>query len=323
MWLLRPTYSLSMGSASVDQDSSTDLLSVRVDLGINGPAGCFEAVLRSGGGVSVSRGDTITASLGYEDQETVFTGTVDAVDAGLHAIRVFGLNSLSKMMRYRANTLYESQTCGAIVTDMAGTANVSTGDIDDGLTLPFYTVDSSKTFYDHTIELARKNGFEVFANSDDELVFKAYESSSATTFEYGKDVIQVSRSEQEPIYKGAKVFGESPSSSQGDDSVHWLTKNPVQGESGSDNELIVQDSSIKTTDAAGTAAAAIQGAFAKSVVVILEVVGNAAVKLNDTVEISGMPDSSIDGEYQVARVEHFLSKSKGFTSAFRLLGSSE
>src|SRR5271170_7785194 len=131
-----------MGSASVDPDSSTDLISVRVDVSMNGPAGCFEAVLRSGGGLSVSRGDSITASLGYEDQETVFTGIVDGVDSGLDTFRVFGLNSLSKLMRNRANTFYEKQTCGAVVTDMAGTAEVSTGDVDDGLTLPFYTVDS-------------------------------------------------------------------------------------------------------------------------------------------------------------------------------------
>ncbi|HUI01876.1 MAG TPA: hypothetical protein VLX56_09645 [Nitrososphaerales archaeon] len=312
-----------MGSASLDPESSTDLLSVRVDMAMNGPAGCFEAVLRSGGGLSVARGDTVTASLGYDDQETVFTGVVDTVDARLHTLRVFGLNSLSKMMRNRANTFYESQTCGAIVTDMAGTADVSTGEVEDGLTLPFYTIDSSRTLQDHTLDLAKRNGFDVFANSDDELCFKAYESSSATTFEYGKDIISVSRLDQEPVYKGAKVFGESPSSSQGDDSVHWLTKSPVQGESGSDSKLIVQDVSVRDTDSAGTAAESISGRLAKSIVVLLDVVGDATVKLNDTVGISGTPDSTIDGEYQVVRVEHFLSKSKGFTTSFRLLGTSE
>jgi phage protein D len=322
--VLHPSYSVQIGSSSIDPDSSTDLISLRMDSSINGPAGCFEAVLRSAGGSGFSRGDSITVSLGYDDdQENVFTGVVDVVDAGLHTVRIFGLDSLSKMMRQRANTAYESQTCGAIVSDMAGTADVSTGTVDDGLTLPYYTVDSSKTFLEHTMELARRCGFDVFANSDDELCFKAYESSSTTTFEYGKDIIQVSRLDQEPVYKGVKVFGESPSSSQGDDSVHWLTKTPVQGESGSDNELIVQDSSLKDTDSAGSAAEAIQGMFARSVVVILDVVGSAAIKLDDTVEISGMPDSSIDGEYQVARVEHLLSKSGGFTTSLRLLTSSE
>ena len=321
--MLKPSYSLSMGSESVDPDSSTDLVSVRVDASINGPAGCFEAILRSSGGLSVSRGDTITASLGYDDQENVFTGVVDVVDTSFNTVRVFGLNSLSKMMRNRANTAYESQTCGAIVTDMAGTAEVTTGTIDDGLTLPYYTVDSSKTFYDHTMELAKRNGFDVFSNSDDELMFKAYESSSATTFKYGKDIINVRKLDQEPVYKGAKVFGESPSSSQGDDSVHWLTKNPVQGEGGSGNEIIVHDASLKDTDSVGTAATSIQGMFAKSLVVLLDVVGTATVKLDDTVEVSDMPDSSIDGSYQVARVEHFLSKSKGFTSSLWLLGSPE
>jgi phage protein D len=322
--MLHPSYSVQIGSSSIDPDSSTDLISLRTDTSINGPAGCFEAVLRSGGSASASRGDSVTCSLGYDgDEENVFTGLVDAVDAGMHTVRVFGLNSLSKMMRQRANTFYESQTCGAIVSDMAGTAEVSTGDVDDGLTLPYYTVDSGKTFHEHTIELARRNGFDVFANSDDELCFKGYESSSATTFEYGKDIIQVGRLDGEPLYKAVKVFGESPSSSQGDDAVHWLTKSPVQGDSGSGNELIVQDASLKDTDSVGSAAEAIQGLFARSVVVLLEVVGTATVKLDDTVEVSGMPDSSIDGEYQVARVEHYLSKSRGFTTSFRLLGSSE
>ncbi|MDG7005705.1 MAG: hypothetical protein JRM86_02090 [Nitrososphaerota archaeon] len=321
--MLRPTYSLSMGSASVDQDSSTDLISLRVDMTMNGPAGCFEAVLRSSGGLSVARGDTITASLGYEDRESVFTGTVDGVDAGFQTLRVFGLNSVSKMMRNRANTYYEKQTCGAIVTDMAGTAGVTVGDVSDGLTLPFYTVDSSKTFHGHALDLARRNGFDVFADSEDSLVFKAYESSSATTLAYGKDVIQVSRFEQEPVYKKVKVLGESPSSSQGDDAVHWLTKSPVLGESGSDNELLVQDASLRDTDSAGTAATSIQGALAKSVVVVVEVVGAAKVKLDDTVELSEMPDSSVNGEYQVVRVEHLLSKSRGFTTSLRLLGTAE
>jgi len=321
--MLRPSYSLSIGSASLDPDSSTDLISVRVDMTMNGQAGCFEAVLRSSGGLSVSKGDSITASLGYDDTETVFTGVVDGVDAGFHTLRVFGLNSISKMMRQRANSYYESQTCGAIVSDMAGTASVTEGDIEDGLTLPFYTVDSSKTFHEHTIDLARRNGFDVFANSDDELCFKAYESSSATTFEYGKDIIHVSRSEQEPLYKKVNVFGESPSSSQGDDSVHWLTKTAVKGESGSENELIVQDASLRDTDSVASAAEAIQGRFAKAVVVVLDVVGAATVKLDDTVEVSGAPDPSVNGEYQVVRVEHFLSKSRGFTSSLRLLGSVE
>jgi len=322
--MLHPSYSVQIGSSSIDPDSSTDLISLRMDASMNGPAGCFEVVLRSAGGAGISRGDPITVSLGYDDdQETVFTGVVDVVDAGLHTVRIFGLNSVSKMMRKRANTVYESQTCGAIVSDMAGTADVSAGDVEDGLTLPFYTIDSSKTFHVHTMELARRCGFDVFANSDDELCFKAYESSSTTSFEYGKDIIEVFRLDQEPVYKGVKVFGESPSSSQGDDAVHWLTKTPVQGESGSDNELIVQDASLRDTDSVGSAAEAIKGMFARSVTVILDVVGSAAVKLNDTVEISGTPDSSIEGEYQVARVEHHLSKSGGFTTTLRLLASSE
>lgn len=321
--MLRPTYSISMGSARVESDSSTDLISMRVDMTMNGAAGCFEAVLRSSGGLSVSRGDTITASLGYDDQETVFTGVVDGVDAGFQTIRVFGLNSTAKLMRNRANTYYEKQTCGAIVADMAGAAEVSTGEISDGLTLPFYTVDSAKTFHEHILDLGRRNGFDVFADSDDRLVFKAYESSSAATFTYGRDIIQVSRFEQEPVYKKVKVLGESPSSSQGDDSVHWLTKSPVLGESGDDNELLLQDASLRDTASAGTAAESLQGALAKSVVVVLDVVGTAAVKLDETVGLSSMPDSSVDGDYQVFRVGHFLSKSKGFTTSLHLLGQVE
>jgi phage protein D len=322
--MLRPSYSLSMGSAIVDSVSSTDLMSVRVDMTMNGQAGWFEAVLRSAGDLTVSRGDPITASLGYGEDEKVFTGIVDGVDANLHGIRIFGLNCLSKMMRNRANTSYEKQSCGAIVIDMAGTANVNLGVVSDGLTLPFYTADSAKTFHEHTMDLARLNGFDVFADTDDELCFKAYEGSSATsTFTYGKDIISISKFVQQPIYAKVNVYGESPSSSQGDDAVHRLTKTAVKGESGSDNELLVQDASLRDTDSVTSAAKAIQGRLAKSVVVLLDVVGTPTVKLSDTVKVSDVPDASINGEYQVVRVEHFLSKSKGFTTSLRLLGSVE
>jgi phage protein D len=323
--VLRPSYSVQIGSSSIDPDSSTDLISLRVDMTMNGPAGCAESVLRLGsGGLGVEKGDSVTVSIGYKDDLTdVFTGVVDVLNPGFHSARVFALNSVSKLMRSRGNNYYEGQTCGAIVSDLVSTAEVTAGDVEDGLTLPYYAVDHTKTSHEHVMDLAKRCGFDVFADSDDQLCFKKYKSSPATTFEYGKDILHARRLDQEPVYKTVKVFGESPSSSQGDETVHWLTKEAIKGESGSGNELIVQDAALRDTDGTGSVADSIQGRYASSVVVVLETVGNAAVKLDDTVAIAGMPESSIDGEYQVTRVEHLLSKSGGYTTSFRLLGTSE
>jgi len=46
----------------------------------------------------------------------------------------------------------------------------------------------------------------------------------------------------------------------------------------------------------------------------VKIIGKADVRLGDTIEIKGMSNSKMNGEFQVIGVEHFLSKSSGYTT---------
>jgi hypothetical protein len=96
----------------------------------------------------------------------------------------------------------------------------------------------------------------------------------------------------------------------------------VQGSAGSGAEILHQDRIVKDPGGASSVAKAMLRKIERGVVVLVDVVGDATVKLNDAVRIQGMPESSLNGEFQVRGVEHSLSKSGGFTTTLRLRGES-
>jgi phage protein D len=51
-----------------------------------------------------------------------------------------------------------------------------------------------------------------------------------------------------------------------------------------------------------------------------EILGSSKTKLGDTIRIQGMPDETLNGEYQVRGIEHFLSKTSGFTTIINCRG---
>jgi phage protein D len=320
--LLHPSYRLQVGSETIDPVNTDDLVSLRVSLGMSNRADSLQSVLRiRDGGFKFARNDTASLSLGYKDSLTnVYTGTVDNVTMDFYSAKVMALTSIARLLRMRTNRFYENQSCGAIVSDLTSSAGLSADTIQDGIQLPYYTVDSHKSAFEHMLELAGRCGFDVFATPEDKLAFKKYESSTPKPFEYGKNIISVRRFDQEPLFKSVRVFGESPSSSKGADTAHWLTKRQVQGMSGSGSEFVIQDRTVRDTAAASSVASERLDSLTKAIVVELEVVGDATVMLDDTAKIDKMPDEKLNGEYQVRGVEHSLSKGHGFTTSLNLRG---
>jgi phage protein D len=45
------------------------------------------------------------------------------------------------------------------------------------------------------------------------------------------------------------------------------------------------------------------------------ILGDPSVKLGDAIRLKGLPDSSLDGAYQVRSVTHRITKVRGFTTA--------
>ena len=322
--MLHPSYKLQVGSVTIDPETADDLASIRVSLDMDRGADYADCHLRiRENGLTFHPTDALSLSLGYKDTLTpVFKGEVVGLEPSFYSTRVFGVNSIVKLLRFRVNRFYERQRSGLVVKDLAGKANVSLGQIEDGIQWPYYTVDDNKNVYEHIRELAERCGFDTYMTDGDKLAFRKYQSSAPKVFEYGKNIITVSRLVQDVAFKKVRVTGESPSSSKGAETAHWLTKRLVQGSAGSGSEILLQDRIVKDPSGASSVAKAILRKIERGVVVLLDVVGDATVKLDDTVRIQGMPESSLNGEFQVRGVEHSLSKSAGFTTTVRLQGES-
>jgi len=314
--MLKPTYKIRIGSETFDPDVQSPLVSLQVNLDMDIPADSFEARLgESEKSAKIKEGDNVSIQVGYEgDLEDVFKGVVDNVEPGLAEIRVTGLNFATKLLELRTDQLYENQSAGGIVTDLATIASVSLGEISDGLSFAMYVVDDGKNAYEHIRELAQKCGFDVYMTPESQLVFKKYERSQPHALEYGKDIIRAELQEEKPVVTGVVVQGESPSSFKGADTSHWLTKRQVEGMAGSGARLLIQDPTVRDKDTAEKVAKAQLDTFTRLVSGTVEVVGKAEVKLGDTVEITGMKNAKMNGEFQVRSVEHYLSKTAGFTT---------
>jgi phage protein D len=314
--MLKPAYRIQIGSEAFEPGPRTPVISVKVNLDMDVPADSFEILLGEGNtSAKIAEGDEVSIQLGYEGSlEAVMAGRVDHVEPDLAEVRVTGLDSAAKLLVFRADQLYESQSAGGIVSDLANKAGVSAGEIADGLSFAMYVIDHRKNAYEHMFELAEKCGFDIYMTPASRLVFKAYERVEPHVLAYGKEVIHAELQEETPRVVGVVVHGESPSSFKGADTSHWLTKRAVEGVAGSGVRLVFQEPTVRDKDAAEKVAKARLAALARGMSGGVTIVGKAEIKLGDTIEIRGMTNSKMNGVFQVRSVEHYLSKTAGFTT---------
>ncbi|MCP8307905.1 MAG: hypothetical protein H3Z53_02595 [archaeon] len=314
--MLHPAYKLQIASDTLDPSTSDDVVSIYVNLSMDIPVDSFEVILRmSDKSLKFKQDDDVSISLGY-DQELidVFKGKVDVVKPEVSKIRVTGLNSIWKLINQRTNRLYEKQSAGKIVSDLAKASGVATGEITDGINLPSYVIDDNKNAYEHIRELAERCGFDIYVTSDNKLIFKKYSRENVHTFEYGKNIVSADGYCYKSEFGSVKVFGESPSSTKGSDTWHWLTKKEVEGVAGSGPTLMITDPVLRDKDTAEKVAKAKLNTLNRNLLVNIETIGKPEVKIGDTLEIKSMPDSNLNGDFQVRSVEHIFNKSEGFKS---------
>lgn len=326
--MFKPAYKLTIGSTTID--SSADpaagtIIGIEVDLDMDIPADSLNIVLGQVNGLNVAKGDSALIELGDSDTLVkVIEGTVERIEPSITRTKIIGLNSISKLLDLRINQVYENQTAGAIAADLADQAGVTMGEKEDGIKFPFYAIDSTKNGYEHIKELAKKCGFDLYLTPDSKLTFKEFTKTSGDhTFEYSKDIIEFEKYEQEDAALQVTVMGESPSSSQGDETSHWLTKSfeDYKGTTGSGTELRIEDATIKTKEAADTFAKAELNTIKKNTVMgRLKILGNANIKLGDAIEIKKLPAKEMNGVFQVRSICHYLSKQTGFITEIGIRG---
>ena len=341
---LRPTYTLSVGNLRSTTDApAAGPGSFVVDRDMDVPADALGLALRDREGVSA--GDPVTLDLGHDgEEETVFTGTVEAVRPSVAGVSVRALGMMNELLNLRASATFANQSAGAIARDLIGRSALSTGTVDEGPILPRYIVDRALSVYGHLKELADRLGYELYTDRDGNVMFHALGpaagldspggagllgsvaglASSATgeAHAFGKQLLRAAAGRRGPSWGTVEVGGESPMSRQGDTTEHWLSTSDDdhRGSAGDGGPaLLVRDPAARTKDladrfAAGRLAVATRASGEGSITVL----GRSRLDLGDELAVEDAPDAEINVGGYVRALRHRFDGESGFLTDVRI-----
>jgi hypothetical protein len=268
---------------------------------------------------AVALGDSGAIGFGFGDEtEPAFTGQVDTVKRRLAGgRRVTLVNGGALLARQRLDMSFQDQTAGEIVEALLGAVDpaIAAGTVEDGISYPFYAVDSGRTLLQHIADLARRSGHVAYFTPENELFFEpAAEEDPAHEFIFAQDIIALRIEEREPLLNSALATGEGAASTGGSDAWPWLVKDAgaVQAETGDEQpQALIADGSLRSGDAATTAAsAALAGQITQAGYILSS--GAPTVRTGSTITIAGVPDDSLNGTFFVRRVRHRFDKRNGY-----------
>ncbi|MCA9934695.1 MAG: hypothetical protein KC415_12260, partial [Anaerolineales bacterium] len=228
--LLHPAYKLTIGDKIVDttdEPQASTAVSLTVTLDMDTPADSFTLMLGQVGGFQPQRDDDAKIELGFSDNELtqVMVGSVISAQSGLTVRRVIAHSQAQKLLDSFTDQTYEARTAGQIVSDLAQQAGVDVARAEDGITFPAYVVDGRTSFHHHMRHLADLCGFDLYINSDGELVFARFLSGNAIhIFDYAKQIVELDILQTPPAAGEVQAWGESPGGAQADEAWAWLTK---------------------------------------------------------------------------------------------------
>jgi hypothetical protein len=347
------SYKISVGNWSVDSadDPKTELLSVETRLSMNSsldfarvvvyapPApqpglleqavGAAAGALGLGGGEEesfsvqvrgnpIKHGDALTVELTSGDRSgKVITTEVQSIESTLGQTTIVGSTGKRKIATSRLGQVYENQSLDQIVGDLAGQAEIDTGDIATGSTHSYFVAHETRSLLRQIAELARRDGLDVYFDADNKLTLKKFEKTSADhTLHYGIDILDLRMTNTKVPGDHLLVYGESPSSNQGSDTWHWFAKDLSSFRSDLGEGVrtyAIQDSVLRTKDAADSLATAKLGALKDQASRgMLKVMGNPELKLGDAIEIKSVPKPELNGLFKVTSVRHVFNKSDGY-----------
>lgn len=326
--LLIPSYSIKVSGREV-KTSTLDLESLSVDLNLDTPTDCCRLTVEALDWTpDIESGDPIQVDLGYEDAlTTVFAGHVESIERSFTEVKIFALSPMIRLLNKRVNQPFLKMSIEQIVKNLAQDSGLDAETDSSGIDLDAYYVDRSRNAYEVIKELAEVCGFDVYMTPESKLVFKKYNPKEKHTFEYKKDIISIEAESAEPAIGSVTVYGESPSSQKGSDSVSWISKDDVsgsaQGENGGGGTLEMVDSSLRDQDSANKAAQARLKMLSDSRFFAFTVVGSPLVKLGDAVVLKGFKEDVFNGEFKVTHIEHHFSTEEGFTTLIECEGTGE
>jgi hypothetical protein len=321
----RVTYKITAGGWSADSsaDPRTELVELDVLHRLNSPAGHCRITAFAPGGAApakVAAGDQVTLELtSGSTSATVATATVKAVDRSLELVTIVATTGMQALAETRVNQVYENQSLGQIVGDLASQAGVDTGDVDQGARYPYLVVHESRSVLRTVLDLARREGMDVWVDPDGRLNVKAFMKVRADhVLRYGVELLALDGRSGEPVAEHVLVNGESPSSSTGSDTWHWLAQDlsPHRGESGSGARTkALQDGAVRTKAAADAAAKARLDAIAAHAETGRAItLGRPTIQLGEAVALEDVPGDGFGSTLCLESVRHLYSSREGFVT---------
>lgn len=322
--MLRPAYKLTLGNQIVDttdEPQASTVVDLHVVLDMDTPADRFRLELGQVGGLSPARDDDAIIELGYADNgglNQVMTGKVSRVEPGLTTEWITGHSPAASLLQTFVDQTYENKTAGDIVQDIASQATVDVATTDAGIRFPAYVIDGRRNLDRHLRDLAGLCGFDLYINTDGELVFQRFTTGNRIhTFAYGEHIIELQASRSQPSAASVEAWGESPGSGA-DEAWAWLTKDfsDSKGSAGTGNPmLLLERPALRSATAAQTAAdARLTDINRRTVRGRLMSVGRPEVRLGDAIRLQGVPESDLNDSFQVRKITHRITKAIGFTT---------
>ncbi len=336
MTLLRPAFRLSIGDQRIDtvaEPLASTVVDLTVLLDMSAAADRFEIVLGRVGSFAPARDDEATIELGYADEGEelvqVMHGIVDEVDARAERVRIVGFGAAALLSRNFAEKAFRDMAAAAIVRDLADRAGIGVVRSGSSETLPYYVVDSRRSFLAHMVDLADLTGFDIYLDTDDAIVFEPFANGQKVhPLRYARDVLDFVVERTTPLAGSVEAWGESPGASAGKQSWSWLTKDfaPRKGSAGSGAPfLLLERSALRTAEAAQRAAdAAMTRILRRRLRGCIAVLGNPGVRLGDAIRLEDMRADDLNASFQVRAVRHSLNKRQGFVTeiGFQAIGAS-
>lgn len=329
--MLTPAYKLIIGDRIVDttdEPQASLVTQLTVSLDMDRPADRLELVTGQVGSWRPALDDEATVELGYAGEEgltRVLSGSVKILASALAVRRVTVFSRADSLLHAFSEQTFEAKTSGEILRDLADQAGVNVANAEDGISFPAYVIDGRRSFWHHLRDLADLCGFDLYFNSDGELVFERFTGGRTThLFDHGQHVIALELNQAPPSAATVEAWGESPTGFQGEDAWGWLTKDfsGSKGSAGSGAPTrLLERPGRRTRQAAQTAAAALHTDLQRRVVRgQLVVFGNPEVQLGDSIRLRNLPEEEQNGAFQVRAVTHRISKAEGFTTTIGLRG---
>ena len=314
--MLKPAYQLTLGG----QRWTEQVVRVTLSLAFAPMVNLLSAWFPATAPVAAVNGDDVELKLNNgETEELVFSGIIGTVQRSFTGIRVRCLDAGGLLARFRPSVSFEQVSAATVIRNLAADMGITTDELEEGPTMPFYVADPSRTAWEHMARVSAWGGALTRATADNRVSAMVIDAGSAEyALRYGREIVSLQADRLTSVVDAFTVAGEAGAGDASTPEVARLTTdffagNRPQGP-GLGNRWSFEPA-LRTVKAAGTAGAArkrhyVSGREAGRFKAFLL----PQLRCGTVLEIQDLPDGLPGGPVWVSWVEHRLGQGTASTS---------